>query len=367
MTDRHEDRNEYIIPEETPDASVNSAKSTPATAGTSEETGNQAGPEFSDKRSASAFADTSVMCETNSLDEADGSRVTENTKTWSLGKRILRCVLYGILMALILLVAEGAWRDDFVEGVVGVADSSILGAPLVALMVALLESGGRWLMTLRASRHPGFDRERFLGYLGVGFWITLGFELIMCLATMLGGGVMDVNVRFSTVICQVATLVIMAVLMWQEYRFRALFWPVLLYFLWLTPLLIVLPGSRVITATQRSIVTFELIYGALLCLLALIVFLRNRRKTQEDLEEKAVRKAEKKAAKAEKKLAKKDAKAAHMTEGADDISYKVGESEEIKATFDRKESNLKSVEQKYLNDDEAEVKYGSGNVEDRYL
>jgi hypothetical protein len=310
---------------------------------------------------------------------------TEGTRTWSMGKRILRCLLYGIILGLVLIVLEGAWRDDVVEGVIGVADSSILGAPLVAFMVALLESGSRWLMTLRASRHPGFDRERFLGYLGAGFWITLGFELIACLVGLLGGGVMDVNIRFSTVICQLATLAIMAVLMWQGYALRSLLWSVLLYFLWLTPLLLVLPGSRVITASQRSIVTFELVYGAVLCLLALIICVRNRKKTQEDIEERAAKKAEKKAAKADKKLAKKAAKAAdvnqetaraasHEGREGDDSVREGGESGEKNSIFGREEQSVKSVEQKYLDDEDdemedvpAEEKYSGGNVEDKYL
>ena len=333
---------------------------------------------------------------------------TEGTQTWSMGKRILRCLLYGLILGLVLIVLEGAWRDDVVEGVIGVADSSILGAPLVAFMVALLESGSRWLMTLRASRHPGFDRERFLGYLGAGFWITLGFELIACLVGLLGGGVMDVNIRYSTVICQLATLVIMAVLMWQGYALRSLLWSVLLYFLWLTPLLLVLPGSRVITATQRSIVTFELIYGAVLCLIALIICVRNRKKTQEDIEEKAAKKAEKKASKADKKLARKAAKAATAADAgedtrdnagagsvmgsdsegtrlatrtsgasgasAEDNLREVGESGEKNFIFGREEQRLKSVEQKYLDDEDdemedvpAEEKYSSGNIEDKYL
>lgn len=315
---------------------------------------------------------------TGTSDEADGYDGSANsTTTWSRGKRILRCLLYGIIMALILLVAEGAWRDDFVEGVIGVADSSILGAPLVAFMVALLESGGSWLMTLRASGHPGFERERFIGYLGAGFWITFGFELIMCLATMLGGGVMDVNVRFSTVLCQVATLIIMAALMWQGHSFRALLWPVMLYFLWLTPLLIVLPGSRVITATQRSIVTFELIYGAVLCLLALIIYVRNRKKTQEDIEERAARKAEWKATKADKKTAGKAAKAAdtnleasraasHVERDGEDRAQETGDPGERKTVFGKEKQSVKPIEQKYL-DEKTEETYSGGNVEDKYL
>ncbi len=305
----------------------------------------------------------------------------EGIQAWSMGERILRCCLYGIILGLVLIVLEGVWRDDVVEGMIGVADSSILGAPLVAIMVAFLESGSRWMMTLRASRHPGFDRERFLGYLGAGFWITLGFELIACLVGLLGGGVMDVNIRLSTVICQLATLVIMAVLMWQGYTLRSLLWSVLLYFLWLTPLLIVLPGSRVITATQRSIVTFELIYGAVLCLIALIICVRNRKKTQEDLEERAAKKAERKAAKADRKTARKVAKAAdadleaaraasRVERDGEDLAREAGDSGETESISEQEKRSMKSVEQKYLDDEEdvpAEEKYSGSNIEDRYL
>lgn len=422
---KDDSRIRYGLPEEASDAFVTSAKNTSAPAGTSEEadgySGSASGTTGADagswRRSQNSDGmDARQLAEFEKSDESgndgnkqpgdDGDHVdTEGTQTWSMGKRILRCLLYGLILGLVLIVLEGAWRDDVVEGVIGVADSSILGAPLVAFMVALLESGSRWLMTLRASRHPGFDRERFLGYLGAGFWITLGFELIACLVGLLGGGVMDVNIRFSTVICQLATLVIMAVLMWQGYALRSLLWSVLLYFLWLTPLLLVLPGSRVITASQRSIVTFELVYGAVLCLIALIICVRNRKKTQEDIEERAAKRAEKKAAKADKKLARKAAKAATATDAgedtrdnagagsvtgrdsegtrlaarssgvtgtsAEDNLREAGESGEKNSIFGREEQSLKSVEQKYLDDEEedvpAEEKYSGGNVEDRYL
>lgn len=191
-----------------------------------------------------------------------------------------RSVIGGLIFGAVLLVLEGVCRDNLVNGVLGLSETSLVGGALLALLISLLENLCRWGYVLRAAGKPDFQKERFRGYLGAGFWVTLGMEIPICLATLLGGGVMGYSVRMSTLICMVATLIVMTVLLWRGKPFAGILWPTLLYFLWLAPLIILVPGSEVITATAKSIVTFELVYGALLCVMALIMVIRNWTKSR---------------------------------------------------------------------------------------
>lgn len=204
----------------------------------------------------------------------------EDSPGGKLFRWVFRGVIWGMIFGAALLVLEGVCRDNLVNGVLGLSETSLVGGVLLALLISLLENLCRWGYVLRAAGQPGFQKERFRGYLGAGFWVTLGMEIPICLATLLGGGVMSYSVRMSTLICMVATLIVMAVLLWKEKTFGGILWPTVLYFLWLAPLTILLPGSEVITATAKSIVSFELVYGSLLCVVALIMVIRNWRKSR---------------------------------------------------------------------------------------
>ena len=218
------------------------------------------------------------------INETSGIKETETTKKDSVAGNLFRWVLRGVIWGLIfgaaLLVLEGVCRDNLVNGVLGLSETSLVGGALLALLFSLLENLCRWGYVLRAAGKPGFQKDHFRGYLGAGFWVTLGMEIPICLATLLGGGVLGYSVRISTLICMVATLIVMTVLLWRGKSFGGILWPTLLYFLWLAPLIILVPGSEVITATAKSIVTFELVYGALLCVMALIMVVRNWTKSR---------------------------------------------------------------------------------------
>ena len=240
--------------------------------------------------------DNTVVNTENSVNAANTAVAAKTKKEPSAASRlflgVFRALVFGLVFGVILLVAEGVCRDNLINDMLGLSETSIVGGALLAFLIAFLENLFRWGYILSASKKPSFKKENFRGYFGVGFWVTLGIEVPICLATFLGGGVLSYTVRITSLVCVAATLIVMAVCMWRGRVFGGILWPTILYFLWLAPLTILLPGSNVITASERSIITFELVYGGLLCLVALIVLIRNWTKSRAP---KTVKKESKKA------------------------------------------------------------------------
>lgn len=208
----------------------------------------------------------------------------DTIKEWSSAKRGRRCFLYGMAMALLVLVLEGAVQRYVVNGVLGLAVGTLTGGVLVAAVMAILEEGFRWYFLCRGEKHPGFDRYSFRSYFRSVMGITLGFVGLLSVLTAFGSGFVSAEIRWQTIFSQFMTAIWMAFFLWRSNRVEALLVPTILHFLWLAPLTVVLPGSDVEESWQRSVVTFLIIFVPLFYLVSLVIWIRNRKRVRSEEE-----------------------------------------------------------------------------------
>lgn len=208
----------------------------------------------------------------------------DTIKEWSAPKRDRRCFLYGMGMAVLVLVLEGAVQRYVLQGVLGWNTGTLVGGVAVAGMMAIVEEGLRWYFLCRGEKHPGFDRYSFRSYFRSVMWVTMGFVGILSVLTAFGGGFISAEIRWQTILSQFMTAIWMAFFLWKSSRVGAFLIPTILHVLWLAPLTIVLPGSDVVESWQRSVVTFLIVFVPLFYLVSLVIWIRNRKKVRSEEE-----------------------------------------------------------------------------------
>lgn len=208
----------------------------------------------------------------------------DTIKEWSPAKRGRRCFLYGMAMAALVMVLEGAVQRYVITGALGLTVGTLVGGTLVAAMMAILEEGFRWYFLCRGEKQPGFDRYAFRSYFGSVMWISIGFVGILSVLTAFGSGFISAEIRWQTIFSQFMTAIWTGFFLWKSNRIGALIGPMVLHFLWLAPLTIVLPGSDVVESWQRSVVTFLIVFVPLFYLASLVIWIRNRKRVRSEEE-----------------------------------------------------------------------------------
>lgn len=203
---------------------------------------------------------------------------------WSPAKRGRRCILYGMAMAALVLVLEGAVQRYVITGALGLTVGTMAGGTLVAAMMAIVEEGFRWYFLCRGEKQPGFDRYSFRSYFRSVMWISIGFVGILSVLTAFGSGFISAEIRWQTIFSQFMTAIWMGFFLWKSNRIGALLGPMVLHFLWLAPLTVVLPGSDVVESWQRSVVTFLIVFVPLFYLASLVIWIRNRKRVRSEEE-----------------------------------------------------------------------------------